>query len=112
MRLPKIVSGEGVIRLLAHPPLFAEWKNHAVIRKTACIEPQYKDLELVVQYCHAHLAYETKLFLFTEAGRVFLCLYCLFFALSGRLVSAHGCLDGFNFYLHRNHRFDHCPIRI
>ena len=100
MRLPKIVSGKGVIRLLAHPPLFAEWKNHAVIRKTACIEPQYKDLELVVQYCHACLAYETKLFFFTEAGGVFLCLDCLFFAPGGGFIFAHGCLDGSDFYIH------------
>ena len=66
----------------------------------ACIKPKYKDRELVVQYCHARLAYETKLFFFTEAGGVFLCLHRLFFAPGGGFVFAHGRLDGSDFYLH------------
>lgn len=81
------------------PPLFAQWKNHADILKTACIEPKYKDHELVVQYCHARLAYETKLFFFTKAGGVFLRLHCLVFVFGGRFVFAHGRLDDFDLYL-------------
>lgn len=82
------------------PPLFAERKNDADILKTCCLEPKYKDHELVVQYCHAHLVNETKLFFFTEAGGVFLRLDCLFFALGGRLVFAYGRLDGLDLYLY------------
>jgi hypothetical protein len=93
------LSGKRAI-WLSPPPLCAERKNDADILKTCCIEPKYKDHGLVVQYCHARLAYETKLFFFTEAGGVFLRLHRLFFALGGRLVFAHGRLDGSDFYLH------------
>ena len=94
------MSGKRAIRLSPLDHLCTERKNYADTFKTSCIEPQYKDLELVVQYCHARLAYETKLFFFTEAGGVFLRLDCLFFALGGGLVFTHGCVDGSDFYLH------------
>jgi hypothetical protein len=94
------LSGKRANRLISLTPLFAERKNDADILKISCIDPKYTDFELVVQYCHARLAYETKLFFFTKAGGVFLCLHRLVFALGGRLIFAHGRLDDFDLYLH------------